>query len=265
MRFMTGWLCREEINMTNVTPTFKDPAHAFEIALTAADADDWQLCRQALEFFFKDAPIGTEPDTPPPDNFMEGALIWCKLLTHTGMSHIYEILGAPTEWAKRSKQTYEDIKAGDTPRAVEDFPLMPTFTRNILKAVRLKERGLEKRSGQPVIDDDFEKIRLSFGEAARQATGFRPPKLSEHYRRGQSERLVERYWQDKKSDIIKRWAIARNRFGDYSKQAYAIQSELDRFNYDAPDYIPPVTGADLRRRAVPRRSKRKILLREEVK
>ncbi len=42
---------------TNANPTFKNNDHAFDIALAAADAADWQLCRQALEFFLKDAPV----------------------------------------------------------------------------------------------------------------------------------------------------------------------------------------------------------------
>jgi hypothetical protein len=72
---------------TNVAPTFKDSEHAFDIALTAASAADWQLCRQALEFFLKDAPIGKELDTPPPSNFMEGVEIWCRMLLFTGLCH----------------------------------------------------------------------------------------------------------------------------------------------------------------------------------
>jgi len=172
-----------------------------------------------------------------------------------------DILGAPTEWVKRSKQTAEDVKAGDMPRAVEDFPLMPTFARNVAKAIRLKERGLEKRSGAPVMDDDYEKIKLTTKEAAQQAIGFRPPKLSEHYRRGQSERLVEKYWQDKKSEIVKRWVIARNR----GKSTDKMRDEIDDYNYSKPDFIPAITRADLRRRVVPRRSKRKSLMREVIK
>jgi hypothetical protein len=115
------------------------------------------------------------------------------------------------------------------------------------------------------MDDDYEKIKLTTKEAAQQAIGFRPPKLSEHYRRGQSERLVQKYWQDKKSEIVKRWVVARNRFGDDSDQAEKILDEITDYNYSKPDFIPAITRADLRRRAVPKRSKRKNLMREIVK
>lgn len=50
---------------SNAAPNSKDQNNAFEIALTAAGVADWDLCRQALDFFFTDAPIGKEPDSPP--------------------------------------------------------------------------------------------------------------------------------------------------------------------------------------------------------
>jgi hypothetical protein len=151
-----------------------------------------------------------------------------------------------------------DIKAGDTARAIEDFPLNPNLVRDVQKAIRLATRGLEKRSGQKVGHDDYEQIKLTFGEAARQAIGFRPPKLSEHYRRGQSERLVRKYWSDKKSNILRRREVAKNIFGEYSKQVDEVGKEVDQYNDERPRGIPAITSADFKRRgkmAVPKKSK----------
>jgi hypothetical protein len=44
-----SWVPEKETNMGNAAPTFKNQDHAFEIALTAVNYNDWTLCRQTQD------------------------------------------------------------------------------------------------------------------------------------------------------------------------------------------------------------------------
>ena len=178
-------------------------------------------------------------------------------------TELIDILGVPIEWGKRTGLFMEDLDVQDYQRAFEDFPLTPQFIRYPAQSYRLATRGLETRGGKDIVDDDFQQIKLTKGEAVSKALGFQPTRISEHYRKSEARYQSENWWNDIKDDIVTAYTIAEKQ-GNTERVA-EIDEKIDNFNLAAPDYIAPITGETLKRRAVPVKSKRKEALKEDVK
>jgi hypothetical protein len=172
-----------------------------------------------------------------------------------------DVGGVMTDWAKRSQQTYEDIEAKDYQRAAEDFPLTPQALRGPLAGIRMASRGMEKRSGKDVKDDDFETVKLTPGEVARKFAGFQPLKLSETYRKEQSAKMITSYWTDK-ADTIRRQIRLADDKGTGSKEWEAAMAAVDKYNESIPDYIPAI---NIKKTLSERIPKKTVLLKQSIK
>lgn len=81
--------------MGNAQPEFKNVVQALDIAKAASEADDWELCRQALEYTFDEMPndfFGYNPSNKLNERrwdpkIIEGTWLWLKMLLFTGLSH----------------------------------------------------------------------------------------------------------------------------------------------------------------------------------
>jgi hypothetical protein len=121
---------------------------------------------------------------------------------------------------------------------------------------------LETRSGKDILDDDYEVIKLTKFEVARKSVGFQPTKVSEHWRQSQARRGVEKYWNDRRSNLVTAYTLA-DKQGNM-KKLLEIENKIDKFHEKMPDYISPITGQTLRSRQMPYKSKRRSILKEMV-
>ena len=78
--------------------------------------------------------------------------------------------------AKKGINAMNAAERDDYLRALEFAS--PSFLESILKAYRMADRGATTPSGKVLTDERGEPIRLSGGEAAAQAMGFRPERLA---------------------------------------------------------------------------------------
>ena len=171
-----------------------------------------------------------------------------------------DILGAPTAFWQETSNMIDDIKKGDIYRAVEDAPIMPSAVRNVMKADRLGDRGLETRGGKPILDSDFDPVKLNKAEQVGQAIGFQPARVSEEYRQNRAQQVERDIWDKKKQLLGDRYRIA-DRKGDTDK----ILDEISKFNEERPDYIAPVTIKTIRQWIINKPSKREVLMEEGVR
>ena len=172
-----------------------------------------------------------------------------------------DVGGVMTDWAKRGKQTYEDIEAKDYQRAAEDFPLMPQAIRGPMAGVRMADRGMEKRSGRDVKDEDFQTVKLAPGDVAKKFAGFQPVKLSEVYRKEEAAKNFKSYWADK-ADSIARQARLAFKKGTGSPEWNDVLKATNDFNAKRPQTIPPL---DLSARIEQAPSGRETLLKRTIK
>jgi GGDEF domain-containing protein len=155
---------------------------------------------------------------------------------------VMEVLGAPTEWFKRIKHMYQDIKQGDTQRAIEDFPLMPNFTRSPMASYRYATRGIESRTGKKKTDEDFEPVKLTTGEAIKKSIGFQPTKVSEFYRKERATGLVRKTWQNRKKTLLAKLRKAGDKYGLDSSQFNKVLDEIIEYNEKVPVLVAPITN-----------------------
>ena len=196
-------------------------------------------------------------------NYGLPAMIGIDLSTSLGQDvpkSAIEILGAPTAFWQETANMVDDIKKGDTYRAIEDAPFMPSAVRNVMKANRLGERGLETRGGKPILDSDFEPVKLNKAEQVGQAMGFQPARVSEEYRQNRAQQVERDMWDKKKRLLGDRYRIADKK-GNTDK----ILDEISEFNETRPDYIAPITVKTIRQWIIDKPSKREVLMEEEIK
>ena len=155
----------------------------------------------------------------------------------------------------------DDVAIKDWQRAAEDFPLVFQLPRNIMAGYRQATRGVEKRSGKDVVDDDFEQVKLSKGEAIGKAFGFQPVTLSETYRKQETRKSLTDFWNDKRNEIVTAAATHK----DDEKQMERIEKLIEDFNNSKPDYIAPIRVSTIRERILPIRTKQERTRREQVK
>ena len=172
-----------------------------------------------------------------------------------------DVGGVVTDWAKRGKQTYEDLEAKDYQRAAEDFPFMPQAIRGPMAGVRMATRGMEKRSGKDVKDEDFQTVKLTPGDVAKKFAGFQPVKLSEVYRKEEAAKNFKSYWADKADSIGRQSRIAFKEGTGSQAWKDALKAASD-FNAKRPQTIPPL---DLSARIEQAPSGRETLLKRTIK
>jgi len=176
-----------------------------------------------------------------------------------------EIAGVPYDWIKRTGQTYEDLQVGDYWRAAEDFPAMPQFARLPMQAARYRSQGQTTRGGSVIRDDDFEPVKLTTGEAVQKALGFQPVKLSEGYRKYEARKLALEFWNRRKDRVATALTVAYQRNGVGSQDFTRARADVDEFNREKPDFIPPIIIVrTLRERLAARPSRRERILQREI-
>jgi hypothetical protein len=172
-----------------------------------------------------------------------------------------DLLGPPAQYYERSKKFMDDVAVKDWQRAAEDFPLIFQAPRNIMAAYRQATEGVEKRSGKPVYDDDFEQTKLTTGEAVGKALGFQPVKLSETYRKQEARTGITTYWNNKRDKIIRDAAIHIND----KEEMKRVEQRIEDFNREKPIYIAKIQPTTIRDRLMPIKTRSERLRREQVK
>ena len=120
----------------------------------------------------------------------------------------------------------------------------PSFLESILKAYRMADRGATRSSGKVLTDEQGEAIRLSGGEAAAQAMGFRPERLARISGEHWTMENVKKHFAAKRNDLY-----ARSRLAKTQEERQKVIRDMQRFNMEARRYrgvIPPITTTSLK-------------------
>ena len=123
----------------------------------------------------------------------------------------------------------------------------PSFLESILKAYRMMEKGATTPNGKVLTDEQGEPIRLSGREAAAQAIGFRPERMSEISGEHWTMENVKKHFPEKRKDLC-----ARSRLAKTQEERQKVIREMQRFSMKARKYrevIPPVAASSLREAA----------------
>jgi ribosomal protein S15P/S13E len=118
---------------------------------------------------------------------------------------------------------------------------------SILKAYRMADRGATTPSGKVLTDEQGKPIRLSGGEAAAQAMGFRPERMAlisgEHW----TMENVKKHFAEKRNDLY-----ARSRLAKTQEERQKVIRDMQRFNMEARKYrgvIAPIAASSLQQAA----------------
>ncbi|MGL6289932.1 MAG: DUF7178 family protein [Silanimonas sp.] len=124
---------------------------------------------------------------------------------------------------------------GETQRAAEQ--MTPKFVRDLIKAERYAEEGVQTLRGDPIIE------QLSAWEILGQSQGFSPAELSEQYSRNNALKRAEQRVLDRRQGLVNLWWNARQS-GDQQAVAEAMQA-IVKFNKRWP--AKAITADSLRR------------------
>ena len=108
----------------------------------------------------------------------------------------------------------------------------------------MADRGATTPSGKVLTDEQGEPIRLSGGEAAAQALGFRPERTGRISGEHRTMENVKKHFAKKSKDLYARVRLAKTE----EERQKAIR-DMQRFNMEARKYrgvIPPVAASSLR-------------------
>lgn len=178
---------------------------------------------------------------------------------------VSDLIGVPWSLWDESGKMVGSLRRGDVYRAVEDAPVMPMVGKNLMKGWRYYERGIESRSGRPVLDEDWSgPIRLGADEAVLKGIlGFQPSSVSEHYRKDRAAKIGTAYWADRKRMLRDRFLVAYNLHGPDSAQVAEVERAVERFNEKIPEWVAPITGASFRRWTTEKPGRREAARRED--
>lgn len=141
-----------------------------------------------------------------------------------------EIIGVPYAIGTDIIHTYQDIKAGDYYRAIEDSPVTPMIIRNAMSGYRLHKKGQFTRTGRPIVLPGEKKARkISKGEMlAKSLLGFQPTSSSKAYMGYKTLQEEIDMIQEKKSNYATRYVNAL-RSKDF-KEIRRIEKEIRAWN-----------------------------------
>jgi ribosomal protein S15P/S13E len=110
-----------------------------------------------------------------------------------------------------------------------------------LKAYRMADRGATTPTGKVLTDEQGNPIRLSGGEAAAQAMGFRPERMAQISGEHWTMENVKKHFAEKRNDFY-----ARSRLAKTEEERQQVIRDMQRFNMEARKYrgvIPPVAAS----------------------
>jgi hypothetical protein len=132
----------------------------------------------------------------------------------------------------------------------------PSFIEAFLMAYRMADRGATTPAGKVLTDEQGKPIRLSGGEAAAQAIGFRPERMSEVSGEHWTMENVKKHFAEKRTDLS-----ARYRLSQTQEERQKVIRDIQWFNMEARKYrgfIPPI-GASSLRDAAPQRPEKPFM------
>ena len=126
----------------------------------------------------------------------------------------------------------------------------PSFLESIQKAYWMAERGATTPSGKVLTDEQGNPIRLSGGEAAAQAMGFRPERMAQIFGEQWTIENVKKHFAEKRNELY-----ARSRLAKTQEEKQRVIRDMQRFNMEARKYrgvTPPIAASSLRQAAAQR-------------
>jgi ribosomal protein S15P/S13E len=124
----------------------------------------------------------------------------------------------------------------------------PSFLESILKAYRMADRGATTPGGKVLIDEQGNPIRLSGGEAAAQAMGFRPERMAQVSGEHWTMDNVKKHFAEKRNDFYARFRLSKT-----PQDRQRVIRDMQRFNMEARKYrgLTPLIAASSLREAPP--------------
>jgi len=119
----------------------------------------------------------------------------------------------------------------------------PSFLESILKAYRMADRGATTPTGKVLTDEQGEPVRLSGGEAAAQAMGFRPERMAQISGEHWTMENVKKHFAEKRNDLY-----ARGRLAKTQEEKQEVIRDMQKFNMGTRKYrgvISPITATSL--------------------
>jgi len=143
---------------------------------------------------------------------------------------------------KKALNAMNSVERDDYLRALEFAS--PSFLESILKAYRMMEQGVTTPTGKVLADEQGNPIRLSGGEAAAQALGFRPERMAQISGEHWTMENVKNHFGEKRNDLYVRVRLAKAQ-----EEKQKVIRDMQRFNMEARKYrgvIPPIAASSLR-------------------
>lgn len=144
------------------------------------------------------------------------------------------------------------LKTGQYMRAAEALSPVDAFA-NVLKAHRMYSKGATSVSGNPILDREGEKLKLTESEAVLRALGIQPTRLSSRYDIQSVAKKLNTYYTNKKADI--NTAI---RTAETPEEKERAREEKRKLNEDLKKYngLIPSMGRTRNNRKAQRRIRR---------
>jgi hypothetical protein len=123
--------------------------------------------------------------------------------------------------------------------------LAPVGLENVLKAIRLSGEPVTNRRGAIQFNEAGEPMKLTPGEIAGQAAGFRPSRVAELSREKRIQSNVEARYTEKRNSIANMVRLAKST-ADWDR----IRSRVESYNKDIVQFqgaVPPITSESLKR------------------
>ena len=131
--------------------------------------------------------------------------------------------GASVNLTANTWRGLQDIAQGDVVRGIERGS--PKILRDVLRTGRYWREGLVNNAGDTVIPGED----LSIGDLFLQSLGIQPSRVSRFYAGQQAIKDAERYYRDRKSDILKDFRTAGT-----AEERSAVLSRVREFNRNNP-------------------------------
>lgn len=144
-----------------------------------------------------------------------------------------QLLGAGAGVARQIYMGAEDIAKGNIERGVEK--MLPAALRNVAKAIRYLNEGVQDKYGNPIVDD------VPLQDALKQAIGFTPAEIADRMARNTFQNNMQDRIEKERTAARKTYARAVMK-GDAEAASKAMEA-IGEYNQRRPQF--PITGRSI--------------------